>query len=405
MLESQARMFGSLFLCWNSCAQHIPQAANPETKPYSVMRNTNASITNPFTRSKAVPFSPMLAAVTISLLFAALHCGAAPFTDDFDDGNDTGWTHSDPLSILGPSGTGSYLFPGGNAYRFEHAPSPNPGSFGTARMSSLADGLYSSNSFQVSVDVVTFDFIGSPTPALQGFGLLVHGSDIGLGTSKGIALLYENLGPLGGGQTDHITITRVINEQLGFISGNVSTNDGAAYNGESSAYVRTLSPFATNRLVLIGSGTRYEARAYQLPDLTKPIALCTATNTAEVGFGGQYTNGVVGITAFNYVGVGPSGPALYIGPVGVTWDNYNFDNSAPTGPAPTLAINSVAGTNTVTWPGEIPGIWELETSPELGAGAAWTTIPLWQIKYDSVSGMRSHVAQTGAAAYFRLRKL
>ena len=341
--------------------------------------------------------------VTLALLLSMIErsSDAATFSDDFNDGNDKGWEHQDPLSILGPSGTGTWLFPGGNTYQVKHPATPSS-DFGTARASSFPMNVMSSSNFIISVDVVNFANFSSPTPALQAFGLLVHGFDIGIGSSKGIAFLYENLGPLAPvlsqPYSDHITITRVANEQLVYITGNLSTNDGAKYNGESSAMVATLSPTAAHRFVFMGRENRYEGRVYRLPDLAKPVAICAATNS-NANY--QYSEGIVGITAFNYFGAG----GLFTGPVDVTFDNFFFDNNIPDGPAPSLHMSITSGTNTVSWPGDIPGIWELETSPELGAGALWVTIPLWQIQYDATLGRRVHIVAPERSGYFRLRKL
>ncbi len=46
---------------------------------------------------------------------------ASAQTDDFEDGNDTGWTRFAPLAPLGVT---SYTFPGGG-YRLSCNPSPN----------------------------------------------------------------------------------------------------------------------------------------------------------------------------------------------------------------------------------------------------------------------------------------
>jgi hypothetical protein len=365
------------------------------------MKTNNDQITSPM---RKLWIKPYLAVLTMAFFLGIWGTSASPFTDTFNDGNDDGWGRSDPLSILGPPGTGTWSFPGGTTYRMEHPATPNA-DYGPARMSSLPMSLYSSNSFYMSVDVVNFAS-ALPSP-LQAFGLLAHGSEIGLGSSKGIAFLYVNQGPLAvfdPTRKDITSIQRVYNETLVYIAGNCTTNDGAAYNGEFSASFLSLSPAVTNRMVLIGNEQRYEGRVYQLPDLSKPIAICTATNSNVLY---QYTTGEVGITAFNIFGIGPALPqgGLYGGPMDVTFDNFFFDNSTPAGSAPNLSISTASGTITVTWPGEIPGIWDLETSPTLDANAVWTVVPLWQIGYDPATGKRTYVTAVGSAEYYRLRKL
>src|ERR1041384_1192367 len=89
-----------------------------------------------------------------------------------------------PLASFGAGGT--WTFPGGNTYRIQAAASPNPGALGPARAASLLPNVYSN--FYVAVDVIDwYDTIR------QAFGILARLGSVGLGTTTGYVLTYQEL--------------------------------------------------------------------------------------------------------------------------------------------------------------------------------------------------------------------
>jgi len=82
---------------------------------------------------------------------ASLH---AQFNDNFDDGNDSGWTRLEPLKPHG--GTTAFTFPAGNSYRMTSGASPAPAVLGQSRVGSYRPDTGSS-SFRISVDLIDAD--------------------------------------------------------------------------------------------------------------------------------------------------------------------------------------------------------------------------------------------------------
>src|SRR5437870_8481172 len=91
---------------------------------------------------------------TFSLLLAATPSALVAQSDDFNDGNDTGWTRYSPLAPYGVPGV--FSFPNGG-YRIQTtAPSPSPTQLGNGRAGSLRlDTSYTD--FFVSVDLVNWN--------------------------------------------------------------------------------------------------------------------------------------------------------------------------------------------------------------------------------------------------------
>ena len=95
--------------------------------------------------------------------------------DDFNDGDDRGWTRISPLAFLGVPGVFTITNGG---YRIQTIrPSPNPAMLGPPRAYSLRrDVVYTD--FYESVDLVNWR-----DDLLQGFGLAARVSRPGLGSS------------------------------------------------------------------------------------------------------------------------------------------------------------------------------------------------------------------------------
>lgn len=115
--------------------------------------------------------------VLVGILVAVPAATAQPFMNDFNDGNDDGWTRYDPLAQVGAP-PASYTFPNGG-YRIQAGSSPDPNRFNVSRASSYRPELQYID-FMVSVDIVDWD---DSLP--QGFALTARTTDIGLMTTDG----------------------------------------------------------------------------------------------------------------------------------------------------------------------------------------------------------------------------
>ncbi len=124
----------------------------------------------------------------VLLLCAALVLGALPLAaqvieDDFNDGDDAGWSRYLPLQDLGAAAT--FSFPNGNSYRIQSAASPLPEQLGAGRAGSYQEGTVY-EAFRVEVDLVNWD------PALsQDIGVLGSLRSVDLGTTNGYAFTYD----------------------------------------------------------------------------------------------------------------------------------------------------------------------------------------------------------------------
>ena len=365
----------------------------PRQLPYN--RKSSHSVISTFTAT---------AVLSLWLFGSQSNAQTLPYSENFDSGTAVGWSTLDTLgALIGQSG--SITFPGGNTYNLAHPAIPSQAyisSVGMARMSSWAP-TYTTNHFQMSVDLLDLD----ETAQLQEFGLNAHARDIGPGTTAAYTFHYLPLGPLGlwNGFILEYTSGEVWQS---WMSGNFSTNDYSGligwYDGCNSSQPYTMDPAKDYRMVFLGSDLRFEGRVYELPDLSKPVVICVVANT--VGF----TNGLAGIQVQNVFGANAV-PEVgqYTGPCAATVDNFAVSETYLAYPGtpsvPSLSVSSPGGTNIIAWPGEVLGLWAMEQSPALDAGAAWTDVPLWLIQYDATSGLRKHVATNSPMSFYRLRKL
>jgi hypothetical protein len=214
----------------------------------------------------------------VAALAAVLLLAAAPVargqSDNFNDGNDTGWSRYSPLGVVGAPAT--FSFPNGG-YRIQAPTSPDPGQFGPARAGSFRqDATYSQ--FYVSVDMVDWD-----NTLDQAFGILARVSTPGLGTTDGYAFSYSVDGS--------IDISLVNNE---------------APTGLGDANVM-LDPAQDYRLVFEGNGPELVGRVFDLRDLITPVATATGNDAT-------YASGIAGVFIFDNSGGGQ--------PADATFDNY-----------------------------------------------------------------------------------
>jgi len=209
--------------------------------------------------------------------FTADNTGA--IFDDFNDGNDNGWTRLSPLTLAGAPAV--YDFPGGNRYQISSPVSPNPGLFGPARAGSLRLDQSYADYFQQSVDLVDWD----NTQSNLTIGMLARVSQPGLGTTDGYSLTVNLNGVF--------EINRITNEA-------------------SAAVISTTSIGALNlandyRLVFIGEGPLLIGQVFNLADLSTPLATIS-------GIDATYSSGNSGLFVFTSTGTQSAS---------ATFDNYS----------------------------------------------------------------------------------
>jgi hypothetical protein len=272
----------------------------------------------------------ILSAASLALLFTGALLAQS---DNFNDGNDNGWTEYDPISTYpGLPPIATYSFPNG-AYRIQTTPSPlpqlPPNGVGPGRAGSLRMDV-SYTSFFITVDVVNWD------PTLnQSFGIFARVQDVGLGTTDGYALTWNWDGK-------DIDITRVQNEMPAQNLSVISGSDAVDF-----------TPGKSYRMVFIGNGPQLTARVYELPNTATPVAEITCSDTI-------YTSGVAGLLVYDNSGANHTTDA--------TFDNYVALKEEP----PVLSYQHFPGTEELllSWPDSFTG-YVLESSPVLPA-TSWT---------------------------------
>lgn len=224
---------------------------------------------------KNLPFLLLLSIWAVSTASAQI--------DDFDDGDDAGWTRVEPLAAVGING--SYSFPNGDSYQFT-VPATNNPAFGPARAGSLRnDAVYSD--FYVSVDIAAFD-----QTLDQNMGLLARVSDVGIGTLNGYSVTYNGL-------EGNLFLT-VVTDESGM---NVDQAEVAA------------DPTKPVRLIFQGTGSEIRADLYYTDDLVNPLASLQMEDST-------YASGPCGVFAV-------SDTEAEI--IDVTFDNYFAAESEPAG--------------------------------------------------------------------------
>jgi hypothetical protein len=230
--------------------------------------------------------------------------------DDFNDGNDTapppGWQR------LNPIGTGAFAFPGGNAYRLQTVPSPDPGNFGPGRLASIHPGDYTN--FFVAVDIVAWD-----DSLHQVAGVLARVSTPGAGTTSGYMFSHDRGNPASATDGD-VDIVRLDGE----VATSLKTTGSERIHFE---------PGQQYRLIFQGIGTNFVGQVFALPNTAVPVVEVSATdgaygsgpsgiviadNSTDSGF-----NGAGDVTFDNYL-AGPAYPSRF--------DNFNDGND--TNPLP-----------------------------------------------------------------------
>lgn len=198
-------------------------------------------------------------------------------TDDFDDGNDDGWSRLNTLGEVGVPAT--WGFPNNNSYSvamaghgIEELGQPRAGSF-------RADATYSD--FYIAVDII-FD----PTID-QNMGILARITEPGLGTLDGYAAVYNPRDADPGGK---LYISN-INDEAGTTIGEAVPEEALGEN---------------LRIVFRGKGPELTLELYSQDDLLNPVAVAEA-------FDESHESGIAGVFSVS------DGVTI---PIDVTFDNY-----------------------------------------------------------------------------------
>lgn len=203
----------------------------------------------------------------LALFVVALGRAAAfGFTDNFDDGNDTGWTRYSPLAPFG--GGASYSYPSG-AYHIEAPISPVPEVLGPQRAGSVrADQIYTRT--RAAVDITAWS-----TNMNQSVGLIARVTDLGLGSTKGYTFNYNSFS--------------------GYFQLNLVLNEAAAKAIDESPW--KLDPSKNYRLVFTLVGSNILGQAFAPDNLAVPLHSVFSQDDS-------YPSGSAGVFAYALTALG-----------------------------------------------------------------------------------------------------
>jgi hypothetical protein len=215
---------------------------------------------------------------------------AVAIVDNFNDGNNVGWTDASPLAGFGAVTT--YTYPGGNTYNIKIGSSPNPGSLGPSRGGSLrSDGVYTQ--FGAKVDVLDWNF-GGGTNMITGILARLH--NIGLGTTNGYSFTYDTAGIA--------YLSRITGEVPATLASTpINLTSGTGY-----------------QFYFSGTGSDFVGQIYALSDLTAPLLTLNASDAA-------YASGVNALLVYD-----SSSAASANHTPSATFDNYASDVTVIPGP-------------------------------------------------------------------------
>lgn len=191
-----------------------------------------------------ITIPPSLVAASI-VASSGLSFGQA---DNFDDGDDAGWTRAAPLQTSGIPA--SYSFPNGNSYRLECGPNNVSPLLNVPRMGALRDDV-SYTDFYVSVDIFTDDSID------QNVGLLARVQEVGLGMLDGYGVTYN--------RHDSAMFLTVITDEAG---PNIAAIDVTAPPAGQGV-----------RLIFQGAGSDLKVELFALNDLQVPLGTIEMADT------------------------------------------------------------------------------------------------------------------------------
>lgn len=230
---------------------------------------------------RLLPARPLLGA---TLLAAALTPAALAESDDFNDGNDAGWSRLDLNGVFGAE-LSTYTFPddghGGKAYRLQ-SKAPPALAAGPARAFGYRSTVFSRL-------VATVDVLDWLTRSDQAWGFLFHANNIGLGQTDGYVFNYNSA-------EGDLQLNRIAGESPDTIAEMPVALDPAAAD-----YRWVLSVYDD---LLVG-------QVYRLPDTNNVIASVVARDATT-------TSGQVGL--FNFDRDDRTGGAVVCD---TTFDNFS----------------------------------------------------------------------------------
>lgn len=245
--------------------------------------------------------------LTLSLFTACVVTAVPPFADDFNDGNDNGWLHYDPLGGLGAGGVGTWSFPTG-AYRLQATAASLPQTTGPARVGSYRTNVFAE--FEARMDVMHW-----PANLDQLFGVTSRVREPGAGTTDGYTFAYETR--IGRAATGRLQILRLLNEQSTVLaSTDMNLTQGRQY-----------------RFIFTGLLTELKGQVFDLTNTTTAVATLTATDAT-------YTTGTSGFFVYD-TGTGGNHP------VDITVDNIS---AGPPSPKLTITVHEPTQNIYVSWP-------------------------------------------------------
>jgi hypothetical protein len=317
-------------------------------------------------KTKNASVQKVLFSNLLRLTFAGSLCvGAAAMgatiSDNFDDGNDTAptiaWQHLDPISdaTSGLYMLGTWSFPGGNTYRLQTAASPDPSTFGPARLGSIALGNFTN--FYVAVDVVNWD-----ATVHQFFGILARVGTPGPGTTSGYLFGWDTGDPTTGTSGD-MDIVRIDGE-------NPSDLDGNTYFGNDSIHLITDHSY---RFVFMGVADTFRGQVFDLTNTVVPLVDYGTTDPLYDPTAADHVSGTTGVLIAD-------NSSTHDGTADATFDNFlATDGSLLSTTFPLLSISKPSPSSVqVTWPGVGNGASQLlttnlQSSPSLSS-PIWTPV-------------------------------
>lgn len=277
-------------------------------------------------KTLCIYFTCLLLALSASNLVAQ--------SDNFNDGNDDGWTKYDPIGTVVPGGRFATFALTNGAYRISVPPSPAPTQLGPSRAGSLRREVTYTDFF-ASVDLVDWN-----ETVNQAFGLLARITNPGLGTTDGYAMTFD----FGGGDID---ITWFLGEDP-------DRGDGIGTGPDRVNMVKG----RVYRFQFSGKGNELKARVYELPDTYNPVASISGTAT---GGATNLVSGFCGLLVYDNT-------SARTGIADATFDNYFALDYEPARPR----IELLPFEYRVWWPIEFTD-FALEKTDNLAAGT-WSEV-------------------------------
>lgn len=241
------------------------------------------SVQNPLQATRSIPISRFHLGRTLLLvwLVIGMPCPAAGQSDNFDDGDDAGWSRHDK------TGTSTFSFPDGGYHiqgvYVDTAP---------LVLSTRSEGY---TNFYAAVDLVAWDD-NTVTNARSAIGLAFRAADIGIGTTRSLVAYWTPA--INGGGNRLFSIYYIWNDN--------------PLTAVAATFV-TLEPTNKYRMVATGVGDFIEAKIYDLKDLTTPVSYISGHLTG------------LGLDAFGLPESGKCGLFLFSRnntTVNATFDNY-----------------------------------------------------------------------------------